>query len=178
MRVLRHTEALCTCAGILFCAMTLLELVYFRSLSGGIMSVDMRPLGFTPDDGFEWTTALGPRGSETVIVWHYLTFDLLFPALFGLALASLIIRLGMNFPRFRKLPPRIRDGFGLALAAPGVLADYAQNFAVTRILSNPLNATPESWTVASGLIVTKFALYAVPLAVIVAFLLASRKYVK
>jgi len=66
--------------------MTVMEFFYFRQLSGGLPSLDMRYFGFTPDEGMAWLTALGRRGGEIILVWHYLTFDLLFPALLSLTL--------------------------------------------------------------------------------------------
>ncbi|TIN81798.1 MAG: hypothetical protein E5Y29_11530, partial [Mesorhizobium sp.] len=80
--------------------LTALEFFYFRQLSGGLPSLDMRILGFTPDEGMAWLTALGRRGGEIILVWHYLTFDLLFPALLSVTLVSLILATGRRLKAF------------------------------------------------------------------------------
>jgi hypothetical protein len=58
---------------------------------------------------------------------------------------------------------------------PYTLADYAQNIAVARMLSDFLSANPDSLSFASALIVTKFALLAIPVTVIAVFHLAAQK---
>ncbi|TJV44942.1 MAG: hypothetical protein E5Y02_04180 [Mesorhizobium sp.] len=176
LRLSRHAAALCFLSGAVFIAMTGLEFFYFRQLSGGLPSLDMRFFGFTPDEGMAWLTALGRRGGEIILVWHYLTFDLLFPALLSLTLVSLILAIGRRLKNFRVLPPQVQSIFALVLVLPYTLADYAQNIAVARLLSDFLSANPDSLSFASALIVTKFALLAIPVIVIAAFWLASQKH--
>ncbi|OQM75928.1 hypothetical protein BFN67_03240 [Pseudaminobacter manganicus] len=172
----RHAAALVTVSAGMLIVIILLEFFYFRRLSGGLASLDMRVFGFTPDEGMAWLTALGRRGSEIVIVWHYLTFALVFPALFSLTLIALFLSAGQRLPRFAALSNSVRVGFALALVLPFTLADYVQNFAVVRLLSDFLSANPDSLGLASALIVTKFALGLIPLAVIVAFYLAGERH--
>ncbi|MER8830797.1 hypothetical protein NKH73_30695 [Mesorhizobium sp. M0938] len=175
LRLSRHAAALCFACVAVFIAMTAMEFLYFRQLSGGLPSLDMRWTGFTPDEGMAWLTALGRRGSEIILVWHYLTFDLLFPALLSLTLVSLILATGRRLKNFRALPAQLQSLFALVLVLPYTLADYAQNFAVARLLSDFLSANPDSLSLASALIVTKFALLAIPVIVIAVFLLAGQK---
>ncbi|MFD2058066.1 hypothetical protein ACFSQT_34800 [Mesorhizobium calcicola] len=176
LRLSRHAAALCFLSGAVFIAMTVLEFSYFRQLSGGLASLDTRFLGFTPDEGMAWLTALGRRGGEIILVWHYLTFDLLFPALLSVTLVSLILSSGRRLKTFRVLPGQLQSIFALILVLPYTLADYAQNIAVARLLSDFLSANPDSLSLASALIVTKFALLAIPLTVIAAFWLAGLKH--
>lgn len=171
----RHAAALSLASAIVFAAMTALEFLYFRRLSGGLASLDIRAFGFTPDEGMAWLTALGRAGSENIIVWHYLTFDLLFPALFSLTLISLVMRTGHRLPRFAALSEQGQALLALVLVLPYTLADYGQNFAVVRLLSDFLSANPDSLALASALIVTKFALGAVPLIAMMAFVLAGQR---
>ena len=175
MRWLRRTGLLCFLAAAEFAMMTALEFLYFRRLSGGLPSLDMRFLGFTGEEALEWLNALGAHGKEIVLVWHYLTFDLVFPALLSAALASLILRAGRGMPRFACLPERTRIATAVGLVLPYMLVDYAQNIAVARLLSDPLNANPASLSLASGLVVAKFALGAVPFIVIAVFALTGHK---
>ncbi|MBN9218566.1 MAG: hypothetical protein J0I79_11490 [Mesorhizobium sp.] len=175
LRLSRHAGALCFLSAAVFIAMTLLEFFYFRQLSGGLPSLDMRYFGFTPDEGMAWLTALGRRGGEIILVWHYLTFDLLFPALLSLTLVSLILATGRRLKNFRVLPPQAQSIFALVLVLPYMIADYAENLAVARLLSDFLSANPDSLSFASALIVTKFALLVIPVAVIVVFWLVSQK---
>ncbi|WP_404927886.1 hypothetical protein [Mesorhizobium sp. ORM16] len=155
--------------------MTLMEFFYFRQLSGGLPSLDMRVFGFTPDEGMAWLTALGRRGGEIILVWHYLTFDLLFPALLSVTLVSLILAAGRRLRNFRVLPGQMQSIFALILVLPYTIANYAQNIAVARLLSDFLSANPDSLGLASALIVTKFALLAIPVIVIAVFWLAGQK---
>jgi hypothetical protein len=165
----RHAVVLSILSGAMFTAMTALEFLYFQRLSGGLPSLDIRAFGFTPDEGMAWMTALGRAGGETIIVWHYLTFDLLFPALFSLTLMSLILAAGEKLPGFAALSARGKALAALFLVLPYTLADYGQNLAVVRLLSDFLSANPDSLSLASALIVTKFALGAIPVIVILTF---------
>ena len=175
LRLPRHAAALCFLSTAIFIAMTALEFLYFRQLSGGLPSLDTRFLGFTPDEGMAWLTSLGRRGGETILVWHYLTFDLLFPALLSMTLVSLILATGRRLKNFRVLPGQIQSIFALVLVLPYTLADYAQNIAVASLLSDFLSANPDSLSFASALIVTKFALLAIPVIVIAVFWLVAQK---
>lgn len=171
----RHAAALSVVTAAVFAAMTLLEFFYFRSLSGGEPSLDWRVLGFSESQGFDWIARIGRPGAETILVWHYLTFDLVFPALLALTLASWILKTGEKLPRFAALSDRMRSLVALALVLPYVIADYAQNIVVALMLSDTPSAGSRSMALASGLIVAKFALLAVPLAAIAAFALAARR---
>ncbi|MER8375062.1 hypothetical protein NKH19_16450 [Mesorhizobium sp. M1338] len=176
LRLSRHAAALCFLSAAVFIAMTAMEFFYFRQLSGGLSSLDMRVLGFTPDEGMAWLTALGRRGGEIILVWHYLTFDLLFPALLSVTLVSLILATGRRLKNFRVLPGQLQSILAVVLVLPYTLADYAQNIAVARLLSDFLSANPDSLSFASALIVTKFALFAIPVFVIAAFWLRGQKH--
>ncbi|TIO10208.1 MAG: hypothetical protein E5X89_00610 [Mesorhizobium sp.] len=175
LRLSRHAAALCFVCVAVFIVMTAMEFLYFRQLSGGLPSLDMRFTGFTPDEGMAWLTALGRRGSEIILVWHYLTFDLLFPALLSLTLASLILATGRRLKNFRALPAQLQFLFALVLVLPYMLADYAQNIAVARLLSDFQSANPDSLSFASALIVTKFALLAIPAIIIAVFHLTGQR---
>ena len=173
MKLERHAAALSFAAAAVFVAMTVVEFLYFRRIGDGAPSLDLRFAGSSPEDAMSWLNSLGPRGRESVIVWHYLTFDLVFPSLAALALASIILALGRGAPRF---PQMRRQAYivAAALCAPAALADYAQNVAVARLLMDPLNATPDSIAVASALVVAKFVAYVPPLGAI-AFLWSSSR---
>ncbi|TPK74707.1 hypothetical protein FJ930_06760 [Mesorhizobium sp. B2-4-15] len=174
LRLSRHAAALCFLSAAVFIVMTVLEFFYFRQLSGGLPSLDMRYFGFTPDEGMAWLTTLGRRGGEIILVWHYLTFDLLFPALLSLTLVSLILATGRRLKNFRVLSGQVQSIFALVLVLPYTIADYAQNVAVARLLSDFLYANPDSLAFASALIVTKFALLAVPVIAIAVFWVAGQ----
>ncbi|TIN22200.1 MAG: hypothetical protein E5Y31_18850 [Mesorhizobium sp.] len=175
LRLSRHVAALCFLSAAVFIAMTAMEFLYFRQLSDGLPSLDMRVFGFTPDEGMAWLTALGRRGGEIILVWHYLTFDLLFPALLSVTLVCLILAVGRRLEAFRALSAQLQSIFALVLVLPYTLAHYAQNIAVARLLSDFLSANPDSLSLASALTVTKFALFAIPVIVIAAFWLAGQK---
>lgn len=175
MRVLRHVGLLCFLAGAEFLLMTLIEFFYFRRLAGGLPSLDLRAFGFSMDEALAWLSALGPTGAQVLLVWHYLTFDLVFPALLSLALASLIVWHGRRLPRFAALSETMRVGFALAMVAPYCLFDYAQNIAVARLLSDPENVDGAAVGLASALVTAKFAFGVIPFIVIALFVLAGHK---
>lgn len=172
-RLSRHAAALCIASLAVFLAMTALEFLYFQSLSGGLPSLDIRITGFTPDEGMAWLTALGRHGSEIIIVWHYLTFDLLFPLLLSATFVSLILATGRRWRVFGSLSVRVQSLVALMLVLPYTVVDYAQNIAVGRLLSDAVNANPDSLALASSLIVAKFWFGALPILAIAAFLLAG-----
>jgi hypothetical protein len=149
---------LCAASLILFLVMNALEFFYFRRLSGGLPSLDMRVRGFAAEDATAWLSALGAAGREAILVWQYSSFDLVFPALFGLTLAGLALTAGARWPFFRRLSDRGQVGLALLLALPCVLAGYAQNLLIVRMLSNPATATIGMVSVASALVTAKFLL--------------------
>lgn len=173
VRLRRHAAALGVVTAAVFAAMTLLEFFYFRSLSGGLPSLDLRFQGFSESEGFTWIAALGRPGAEIMLVWHYLTFDLVFPALLSAMLISLILKAGDRLPRFAALSDTMRSVVALVLVLPYTIADYAQNIVVARILADPPSAGARSMALASGLIVAKFAFLALSGAVIATFVLAG-----
>ncbi|GLS33641.1 hypothetical protein SAMN04488498_11631 [Mesorhizobium albiziae] len=175
MRFLRHSYAYVLTAALLLVAMTALEHLYFRRLSGGIPALDMRFAGFSDEDVTKWLMGLGAHGREAVLVWHYLTLDMVLPVVLGLALASLIAAAGNRLPGFARLGETAKAAFAVGLVMPYVVADYAQNFAVVRMLDDPTMATPAAIALASGLNVAKFALAAVPVAVLLTLFLAGRR---
>ncbi|WP_199227113.1 hypothetical protein [Aminobacter sp. AP02] len=175
VRLRRHAAALSFATAVMFIAMIAMEFLYFRRLSGGLTSLDLRFLGFSETEGFAWIAALGRRGAEAILVWHYLTFDLVFPALLSLTLASLILKAGEQLPRFAALSHTMRSVTALVLVLPYTIADYAQNIVVARMLSDPPSAGSRSMALASGLIVAKFALLVVPVVALGAFVLAAQR---
>ncbi|AMS42993.1 hypothetical protein N7E70_020135 [Aminobacter sp. NyZ550] len=175
LRLRRHAAALCVATAAVFAAMTMLEFLYFRSLSGGLPSLDLRFLGFSEAEGFAWIAAMGRPGAEIILVWHYLTFDLIFPALLSATLVSLMLKSGERLKRFSSLSETMRSVTALTLVLPYMISDYAQNIVVARILSDPASAGSRSMSLASALVVTKFAFLAVPVVVIAAFALAAKR---
>ncbi|TGV74663.1 hypothetical protein EN792_057825, partial [Mesorhizobium sp. M00.F.Ca.ET.149.01.1.1] len=76
---------------------------------------------------------------------------------------------------FRAMPTQAQALFALVLVLPYTVADYAQNLAVARLLSDFQSANPDSLAFASLLTVTKFALLAIPFFVIAVFALAGQR---
>jgi hypothetical protein len=174
VRALRHTRLLWFLGAAEFALMTAMELLLFRRLSGGLASLDVRPC-FSAPEVSQWLTALGPQGAETILVWHYLTFDLVFPVLFGLALASSILLLGRRLSRFAAMPHWLQLMATAVLVLPYVGFDYAQNWAVAQLLRQPLSVDPLAVSRASGLNLAKLVFGAIPLLAIALFALAGQK---
>ncbi|MDI6027676.1 hypothetical protein QBK99_15915 [Corticibacterium sp. UT-5YL-CI-8] len=173
-RLWRHAGPLTMATLAVLAIMVLLEFFYFRSLSGGLASLAWRPFGFAPQQGIEWLTALGPRGAEAILVWHYLSIDLLFPALLSLTLISLLLHAAHDVAAFKAISPNRRATVALTLVLPYTVANYAQNAAVVRVLSDPLSANADTLALASTLGMLKYALLAVPLLVLGCLFAARR----
>ena len=73
------------------------------------------------------------------------------------------------------MPAQLQALSALVLVLPYTLADYAQNFAIARLLSDFQLANPDSLSFASSLTVTKFVLLAIPVAVVTVFALAVQR---
>jgi len=177
MRILRQPAALAILAAGNFAAMLAINSFLFRPLAHGLQTLDPRPLGFSQEEASAWLTALGAPGRETVLVWHYLTFDLVFPALFTLAVASAILWVGRQLPGFRPMPMRTQELVALAVPLPYALADYGQNLLVMRMLAAPTEAGHLLVSVASALVMAKFVFGAIALGVLAALFMASRRRV-
>lgn len=174
MRLLRYVGLLWFLTAAEFILMTAMEFLLFRRLSGGLASLDVQPY-FTAPQVTQWLKQLGPQGAETILVWHYLTFDLIFPALLGLALAASILVLARRLPRFAAMPSWSQLMVAAAFVGPYVAFDYAQNWAVIQLLRDPFAVSDRAVSTASGLNLAKFVFGAIPFVAIALFALASQK---
>lgn len=170
----RATVALCVASAALFLVMIVLEFFYFQRLSGGLASLGICLTGFSSDDAVAWLTALGEPGREAVLVWQYSSFDLFFPAIFGLALLGLFLNAASRsaIPVLRSKRTQIM--VGILIVVPYVLANYAQNVFIVRMLSDPSAASIWLTSVASILVMAKFVLALAAMAVIAVVLQQSR----
>ncbi|MDP3895462.1 MAG: hypothetical protein Q8Q62_02180 [Mesorhizobium sp.] len=174
-RLLQRPLRLAILAAANFAAMVVLDACWFRPAAGGLASLDTRVTGFTTEDAFQWLTALGPQGREAIIVWHYLTFDLTFPALFSLAVAGFVLTYARRLDRFKSLPRRAQTLCALAVPLPYALADYGQNLLVVRMLAAPVDVSQALAAAASVLVILKFAFCIAALAIVAAAIMAARR---
>ena len=115
-----------------------------RALAGGQDLLDLR-LGYAPEAAQQYLTALGEVGRTRYLTLLW-TVDLLLPALFGVVLWSTLRR------------GALRRWSWVGLAAG--LVDYLENLALTGLLLAFPAPLPVLVRIASGLTVTKLALYA------------------
>ncbi|MDN5926981.1 MAG: hypothetical protein L0I29_07900 [Hyphomicrobiales bacterium] len=162
----RGAVALCAASVVLLVVMIVLEFFYFQRLSGGLSSLGMRLSGFSSDDAVAWLTALGEPGREAVLVWQYSSFDLFFPAIFGLALLGLFLNAASRSAMPALRSKRMQIVAGILVVVPYVLANYAQNVFIVRMLSDPSAASIWLTSVASMLVMAKFVLALAAIAVI------------
>jgi hypothetical protein len=155
--------------------MTVLEFFYFQRLSGGLASLDIRLMGFSSDDAVAWLTALGEPGREAVLVWQYSSFDLFFPAVFGLALVGVFLHVASRSAPLSLRSKRTQLIAGVLLVLPFVVADYAQNVLIARMLSDPATASVWLTSLASKLVMAKFLLAVAAMAVVAGVFLRSRR---
>jgi hypothetical protein len=170
----RATVALCVVSAVLFLAMIVLEFFCFQRLSGGLASLDIRLLGFSSDDAVAWLTALGEPGREAVLVWQYSSFDLFFPAIFGLALLGLFLHAASRSAMFSLRSKRTQLATGILIVLPYVVADYAQNILIARMLSDPSAASIWLTSLASEFVMAKFLLALAAMAAVAAVFLRGR----
>jgi hypothetical protein len=162
----RGTVALCVVSAALFLVMIVLEFFYFQRLSGGLFSLDIRLMGFSSDDAVAWLTALGEPGREAVLVWQYSSFDLFFPAVFGLALVGLFLHAASRSALLASRSKRAHLAAGVLVVLPYVVANYAQNILIARMLSDPSAASIWLTSLASKLVMAKFLLAVAAIAVV------------
>ena len=157
--------ALCVASAALFLVMIVLEFFYFQRLSGGLPSLDIRLMGFSSDDAVAWLTALGEPGREALLVWQYSSFDLFFPAVFGLALGGLFLHAASRSTLLASRSKRVHLVFGILVVLPYVVANYAQSILIARMLSDPSVASVWMTSLASKLVMAKFMLGVAAMAV-------------
>jgi hypothetical protein len=162
----RGTVALCVVSAALFLVMIVLEFFYFQRLSGGLFSLDIRLMGFSSDDAVAWLTALGEPGREAVLVWQYSSFDLFFPAVFGLALVGLFLHAASRSALLASRSKRAHLAAGVLVVLPYVVANYAQNILIARMLTDPSAASIWLTSLASKLVMAKFLLAVAAIAVV------------
>lgn len=172
-RLAARWKGLTAAALLLLALMQAVEWLVLRPAAGMIPSLDPRAGGFTTAEAAAWLTKLGESdGTTAVLAFHYLSLDLVFPALFTAAMAAMLVAAGDRLARFAMLPSQAKALLAATLVVPYAVADYAQNVAVMRLL---LSGGPEpsdaAVALASGLNVAKFALLAPPLATIAVFAL-------
>jgi len=166
--------ALCAVSAALFLVMIVLEFFYFQRLSGGLASLGIRLTGFSSDDAVAWLTALGEPGREAVLVWQYSSFDLFFPAVFGLALLGIFLNVASRSPAPVLRSKRVQCAAGALIVMPYVLANYAQNVFIVRMLSDPSAASIWLTSATSTLVMAKFVLAVAAMAVIALVFLRGR----
>lgn len=177
MALLRHWKPLLAATVLVLVAANLVELFVLQPMAGGLTSLDFRVLGFTTGEVEDWLDRLDASASgRSAVIWlHYATIDLLLPALLTVTLAAMTIAAGNRLNGFAALPTRVQAMVAVGLALPYAILDYAQNIAVVGLLNTAGPVGDGAVSLASGLNVAKFALLAVPIAVIAVLFLAGHK---
>jgi nucleoside-diphosphate-sugar epimerase len=131
-----------------------------RALAGGAPILDMRIHGYTPAEAYRLLELLGPVGRRSYgeMLW---TVDLLLPALFSALLWASLSR------------GRLRRWRWAGLL--GGAADYAENAAITLLLTGFPAHRDALARLASGLTISKFTLYLAGVALAAAGALAARR---
>lgn len=174
MRFLRNPTVLTVAAIPVALVMLALEFLYMRPLTNGA-SLDWRFEGFRPVEALSWLTALGPRGRETVLVWHYLTADLLFPFLVGFALAGFTYFAARRAPWFRDLSDLRLRQLCVLWVLPYLIADYGQNFMIATMLIDPVGASHSLIRTASVFVILKHIFFAIGLINLAVLALLARR---
>ena len=166
MRFLRNPTVFVVMAIPVGLAMLALEFLYLRPLTGGQSSLDWRFDGFKPMEALSWLTALGPRGRETALVWHYLTADLLFPYLIGSALGGFTYHAARRLDMFRNLGEARLLRLCFVWILPYLIADYGENIMIATMLVDPVGASHSLIRTASVFTILKHVFFAIGLCMI------------
>ena len=175
MRFLRHPGVLTVAAIPVALVMLALEFLYLRPLTGGQASLDWRYDGFRPMEALSWLTALGPRGREAVLVWHYLTADLLFPFLVGFALGGFTYYAARQLPFFRRFTDATLRKLCVLWIMPYLIADYGENIMISAMLIDPVGVSHSLMRTASAFVILKHIFFGIGLIAIAALVLMARR---
>ena len=175
MRFLRNPGVLTVAAIPVALVMLALEFLYLRPLTGGQASLDWRFDGFKPLEALSWLTALGPRGREAVLVWHYLTADLLFPVLVGFALGGFTYYAARRIPMLRRLNDATLRKLCVLWILPYLIADYGENIMISAMLVDPVGVSHSLIRTASVFVILKHVFFGIGLIVITALTILARR---
>ncbi len=149
-----------------YTAMLVWSLPVLTTAAAGLLPFDVRPAGYTPDQGRDFLSALfadGPKARDFYVsVQHRL--DLVFPALVGISLAVPLIHLSRGWPWILRwllaMMPWLGAGF-----------DYAENAMVGGMLrALPMLPSDKIVTAASQMTVMKSGLITASSLVLLALL--------
>ncbi|GHD05672.1 hypothetical protein ACFOEZ_01925 [Tianweitania populi] len=175
MRFLRNPGVLTVAAIPVALVMLAFEFLYLRPLTGGQASLDWRFDGFKPMEALSWLTALGPRGREAVLVWHYLTADLLFPVLVGFALGGFTYYAARRVSFFRRLADSTLRKLCVLWILPYLIVDYGENIMISAMLVDPVGVSHSLIRTASVFVILKHVFFGIGLIVIAALSVLARR---
>jgi len=151
------------------------EFLYLRPLTGGLASLDWRYDGFKPMEALSWLTALGPRGRESVLVWHYLTADLLFPFLVGFALSGFTYYTARGVPFFQRFNDATLRKLCLVWVLPYLCMDYGENVMIAAMLIDPVGVSHSLIRTASVFVILKHVFFGIGLIALASLALLGRR---
>ncbi|HEV7415242.1 hypothetical protein [Tianweitania sediminis] len=175
MRLLRNPIVLAVAAVPVALIMLALEFLYLRPLTNGQSSLDWRFDGFKPMEALSWLTALGPRGREALLVWHYLTADLVFPFLVGFALAGFTFYAAREVPRLRQLGEDRLQLLCILWIVPYLLADYGSNGLISAMLIDPVGVSHSLIRTASVFVILKHLFFGIGLVMLAGLVWFGRR---
>jgi hypothetical protein len=166
VRFLRHPVVLTVAAIPVALVMLAFEFLYLRPLTSGQASLSWRFDGFKPMEALSWLTALGPRGREAVLVWHYLTADLLFPFLVGFALAGFTYYAARRVLFFRRFNDATLRRLCVIWILPYLIVDYGENILISAMLVDPVGVSHSLIRTASAFVILKHVFFGIGLIVL------------
>lgn len=175
MRFLRNPGVLTVAAIPVALVMLAFEFLYLRPLTGGQASLDWRFDGFKPMEALSWLTALGPRGREAVLVWHYLTADLIFPFLVGFALAGFTYYTVRRVPFFRRFSDATLRRLCVLWILPYLIVDCGENIMISAMLVDPVGVSHSLMRTASAFVILKHIFFGIGLIVIAVLTFVARR---
>lgn len=144
-------------------------------MAGGLQSPDVHIFGYTAETLTRWIEALGRDGRIDFLRLHTFFLDLVFPPAFAFASALVAWRVGTGIGWIDRMAALRR--LVLVVVAPAFYLgfDWAENFAIARMVADPMTVNAASAADASFYTVGKWIFVVLTLAVPATFLLVKRR---
>jgi hypothetical protein len=151
---------------ILYLVLVLWSLPIISAAAGGLVPFDLRPMGYSFENAKEFIDALSSDGMAFYLGTQH-TLDLFYPAMMAAVLVIALWRLSRNWHRTVRFVL-------VVFPIMGMLADYLENSAVTRMLHAGVETiTPEMVEISSRWTILKSGATAVAMVFVLGFLLVA-----
>lgn len=151
---------------ILYLVLVLWSLPIVSNAAGGLVPFDLRPMGYSFDNAAEFIGSLSGEGMTFYLGTQHL-LDMFYPAMMAAVLGLALWHLSGNWPRMLRM-------ILVTFPVVGMLADYLENAAVTRMLHAGVETlTPEMVAISNYWTILKSGATTVAMVCLLGFLLVA-----